>query len=123
MITGPSVIPHTQLTREWSLGAVLAQREIDEHTCVLVIRADAGLAASLAFGRRLLGLGLAGFTTIVVDLGEAERVADVMVATLMRSRRKLAARHARLVVAADRPAVRRVLACAGLEVAEDLDDR
>ena len=123
MITGPSDIPHTQLTREWSLGAVLAQREIDEHTCVLVIRADAGLPAALAFGRRLLGLRLAGFTTIVVDLGEADRVADVMVSTLMRSRRTLAARNGRLVVAADRPAVRRILARAGLEVAENLDDR
>lgn len=120
---GPSDIRHAQLTRDWSLGAVLAQREIDEHTCVLVIRADVGLAASLAFGRRLLGLALAGFTTIVVDLGEADRVADVMVATLMRCRRRLAARDGRLVVAADRPGVRRVLAAAGLEVVEDLDDR
>lgn len=123
MITGPSDIPHTQLTRDWTLGAVLAQREVDEHTCVLVIRADAGLPASLAFGRRLLGLRLAGFTTIVVDLGEADTVADVMVATLMRSRRKLASRDGRLVVAADRPAVRRVLEGAGLEVASDLDPR
>jgi hypothetical protein len=67
VITGPSDIRHTPLTRDWSLGAVLAQREIDEHTCVLVIRADVGW------------------------------------------------RH--------RPAVRRVLEGAGLEVAEDLEDR
>ena len=89
----------------------------------MVARADVGLGASLAFGRRLLGLRLAGFTTIVVALGDTDSVADVMVAALMRSRRKLAARDGRLVVTADRPAVRRALARAGLEVVDAFDDR
>ena len=123
MITGPSDIPHAHLTRDWSLGAVLAEREIDEHTWLVVARADVGLGASLAFGRRLLGLRLAGFTTIVVALGDTDSVAAVMVAALMRSRRKLAARDGRLVVTADRPAVRRALARAGHEVVDAFDDR
>jgi anti-anti-sigma regulatory factor len=124
VITRPSDIRHTHSTAEWSLGAVLAQREIDERTVVVVIRADVGLGPSLTFERRLLGLRLAGFTTIVVDVGAADRVADVMVATLMRCRRKLAPRDARLVIAADDPRVRRYLERVGLEVADDdFDDR
>jgi anti-anti-sigma regulatory factor len=70
----------------------------------------------------MLGLRLAGFTTIVVDLGDADHVADAVVAALMQCRRKLAMRDGRLVVAAGRPAVRRALARAGLEVADDLED-
>ena len=69
MATVPSDIRQTTLTREWSLGAVLAEREVDERTWLMAVRADAGLGASLALGRRLLGLRLAGYTTIVVDLG------------------------------------------------------
>jgi hypothetical protein len=80
VITGPSDIPHTRSTARWSLGAVLAHREIDDHTVVVLTRADVGL------------------TTIVVDAGEANRAADPMVATLMRSRRT------------------------GLELADDFDD-
>jgi len=97
MATAASDIRHTQLTREWSLGAVLA--------------------------RRLLGLRLAGFTTIVVDLGDAERITDVVLAALMRCRRKLAVRDGRMVVAAERPAVRRAVARAALEVADVLEDQ
>lgn len=123
MATAASDIPHTQLTREWSLGAVLAEREVGEHTWLLVVRADAGLGASLALARRLLGLRLAGYTTIVVDLGDADRVADAMLAALMRCRRKLALRDGRMVVAAERPAVRQAVARAGLEVADVLEDQ
>lgn len=123
MATAASDIRHTQLTREWSLGAVLAEREVGEHTWLLVVRADAGLGASFALARRLLELRLAGYTTIVVDLGDADRVADVMLAALMRCRRKLALRDGRMVVAAERPAVRQAVARAGLEVADVLEDQ
>jgi anti-anti-sigma regulatory factor len=99
-----------------------AEREIDDRTRLLVVRADAGLGASLALGRRLLGLRLAGVTTIVVDLGEADHVTDAMLAALMRCRRKLAARDGRLVVSAERPTVRQALERTGLEVAEGFDD-
>ena len=123
MATAPSDIRQTKLTREWSLGPVLAEREVDQHTWLMAVRADAGLGASLSLGRRLLGLRLAGYTTIVIDLGDADRVTDAVVAALMRCRRKLTARDGRLVVAAERPAVQRALARAGLEVADDLEDR
>jgi anti-anti-sigma regulatory factor len=123
MTTSASDFGSPLSTPDWSLGAVLAEREIDEHTWLVVIRADVGLGASLAFARRLLGLRLAGFTTIVVDVGDTDHVTDVLVAALMRCRRKLAARDGRLVVAADHAAVRRALARAGLEVADGLDDR
>ena len=89
----------------------------------MAVRADAGLGASLALGRRLLGLRLAGYTTIVVDLGDADRVTDAVVAALMRCRRKLGTRDGRLVVAARGPVVQRALARAGLEVADDSEDR
>lgn len=109
-------------TQEWSPGAVLAEREIDKRTMVVAVRADAGLGASLALSRRFLGLRLAGFTTIIVDLDDADRVTDPVVAALMRCRRKLAVRDGRLVVGARQIAVRRTLALAGLEVADSGDD-
>jgi hypothetical protein len=122
-VTAPSDILQTRLTREWSLGAVLAEREIDERTWLIAVRADAGLGASLELSRRLMGLRLAGFTTIVVDLGDADRVTDAVVAALMRCHRKLAVRDGRMVVAAERPAVQRALIRAGLEIADELGDR
>lgn len=123
MTTVPSDTGQTQLTREWSIGAVLAEREIDERTWLMAVRADAGLGASLALSRRLMGLRLAGFTTIIVDLGDSDRVTDAVVAALMRCRRKLAVRDGRMVVAAGRPAVQRPLIRAGLEIADELGDR
>jgi hypothetical protein len=122
-MTVPSDIRRTTSKREWSLGAVLAEREIDERTWLMAIRADSGLGASLALGRRLLGLRPAGFTTIIVDLGDADRVTDAILAALMRCRRKLIARDGRLVAAARRSTVQRALSRAGLEVADDLDDQ
>lgn len=122
MTAVPSDIPQTTLTQEWSLGAVLAEREVDERTWLMTVRADAGLGASLALGRRLLGLRLAGYTTILVDLGTADRVTDAVVAALMQCRRKLAARDGRLVVAAGRSPVQRALTHAGLELADDLEE-
>ena len=100
----------------WSLGAVLAEREIDKRTWLVVIRADAGLGAALALGRRLLGLRLAGYTTIVVDLRNGEHVAGAVLAVLLQSRRKLDQRDGRLVVSAENPGARSMLARAGLAV-------
>ena len=121
-MTVPSDIRQTRLTREWSLGAVLAECDIDKQTWLMAVRADAGLGASFALARRLLGLRLAGYTTIIVDLGNADRVTAAVVAALMQCRRKLAARDGRLVVAAGRPAVQRTLTHAGLELADDLEE-
>jgi anti-anti-sigma regulatory factor len=102
----------------WSLGAVLAEREVDDRTWLFVIRADVGLGAALALGRRLPGLRLAGYTTIVVDLRNGEHVAGAVLAVLAQSRRKLELREGRLAVAAESRGVRRTLAHAGLEVIE-----
>ena len=113
MATVPSDIRQTKLTREWSLGPVLAEREVDQHTWLMAVRADAGLGASLSLVRRLLGLRLAGYTTIVVDLG---------VAALMQCRRKMTVCDGVLVVAAQRPDVQRALARAGLELAGEFDE-
>ena len=122
MAIGLSDRRRAPLTRAWSLGAVLAERELDEHTWLVLIRADVAIGPSFAFERRLLGLLLAGFTTIVVDVGDARHVTDAIVAALMRCRRKLAARDGRLVLAAERPAVRRALARVGLELADAPED-
>lgn len=118
MATALSDSRHTPWNRDWSLGAVLAELEIDEHTCLVQIRADVALGSSLMLERRLLALRLAGFTTMIVDVGDAAHVTDAIVASLMRCRTKLAIRGCRLTVAAERPAVRRVLARVGLDVAE-----
>ena len=83
-----------------------------------VIRADVGLGAALALGRRLLELRLAGYTTIVVDLRNGEHVAGAVLAVLLQSRRKLALREGRLAVVAESPGVRSTVAQAGLEVIE-----
>jgi anti-anti-sigma factor len=109
---------HPQRDGAWSLGAVLAEREIDDRTHLLVIRADIGLGAALALGHRLLGLRLAGYTTIVVDLADGDHVAAAVLAVLIQSRRKLELRAGRLVLVAENPAVRQTLARAGLEVAD-----
>jgi hypothetical protein len=121
-VTVASDILQTGSKREWSLGVVLAEREIDERTWLMAVRADAGLGASLELTRRLMGLRLAGFTTIIVDLGDADRVTDAVVAALMRCRRKLAVRDGRMVVAARRPAVQQALIRSGLEIADGLGD-
>jgi anti-anti-sigma regulatory factor len=102
----------------WSLGAVLAEREVDERTWLVSVRADAGLGAALALGRRLLGLHLAGYTTLVVDLRNAEDVTGAVLAVLLQSRRKLGRRDGRLAVVAESPGVRSTLARTGLEVVD-----
>lgn len=122
MATVPSDIRQSKLTREWSPGPVLAEREVDQHTWLMAVRADAGLGASLSLARRLLGLRLAGYTTIVIDLGDADRVTDAVVAALMQCRRKLTVRDGLLVVAAQRPDVQRALARAGLELAGEFEE-
>jgi anti-anti-sigma regulatory factor len=122
MATVPSDIRQTESIREWSLGPVVAEREVDQHFWLMTVRADAGLGASLSLARRLLGLRLAGYTTILVDLGDADRVTDAVVAALMQCRRKLAVREGRLVVAAQRPDVQTALARAGLELTGELDE-
>lgn len=82
--------------REWSLGAVLAEREVDPQTSVLVV---------------------SGHTTVIVDLNGADRVTDAILAALMQGRRKLnGARGGRLVVAADDPSLRNVLERLGFEL-------
>ena len=60
---------------------------------------------------------------MVVDAGDARHVTDAIVAALIHCRNELAARDGRLVLAAERPAVRRTLVRAGLEVAELVDER
>ena len=103
--------------RDWSLGAVLAEREVDAQTSVLVVRADAGPAAALELRRRLLGLVMSGHTTVIVDLNGADRVTDAILAALMQGRRKLkASRGGRLVVTADDPSLRNVLERLGFEL-------
>lgn len=102
----------------WSLGAVLAEREVDDRTWLAVVRADAGLGAALALGRRLLGLHLAGYTTIVVDLSDGEHVTGAVLAVLLKTRRKLERRDGSLAVVAESPAARTALAQTGLEVIE-----
>jgi len=103
--------------RDWSLGAVLAEREVDAQTSVLVVRADAGPAAALELRRRLLGLVRSGHTTVLVDLKGAHSVTDAILAALMQGRRKLnASRGGRLVVAADDPSLRNVLERLGFEL-------
>jgi anti-anti-sigma regulatory factor len=102
----------------WSLGAVLAEREVDDRTYLVVVRADAGLAAALALGGRLLRLHLAGYSTIVVDLQNGEHVTGPVLAVLLRSRRKLALRDAFLTVVAESPEVRQAIERVGLEVAD-----
>jgi hypothetical protein len=101
--------------RPWSLGAVLAEREVDPQTAVLVVRPDAGHAASLHLRRRLLGLLMSGHTTVVVDLDGGPRMTDAVLAALMHGRRRLAARDARLVVATSDPGMRARLAHLGFE--------
>jgi anti-anti-sigma regulatory factor len=108
--------------RDWSLGAVLAERSVDPRSCILVVRADAGLDASLDLRRRLLALRLAGHTTIMVDVEGGEHVSAPMLAALRQARRQLAARDGQLAVASEHAAVRAALARAGLDPVEGLDE-
>ena len=123
MDTGASYSRDTQPPPDRSLGAVLAEREVDERTYLVVVRADVSLGPALALARRLLGLRRAGFTTVIVQLPDSARVADVLLAALMRCRRELDARQGRMVVATANSSLRATLARAGLEIADDCDDR
>jgi anti-anti-sigma regulatory factor len=107
---------------EWSIGAVLAERLIDPRTYLLVVRANAGVAAALELRRRLLGLRLAGHTTVLVDLEGAYSASDAILAALMQARRQLASRDGRLVVASENAAVRAAAERAGLEVVDGLEN-
>jgi hypothetical protein len=114
----PSDTQQASKRSAWSLGAVLAEREVDEHTWLVVMRADPGLSAALALGRKLIRLRMTGYTTIVVSLVEGDRLSDALLATLLEWRRKLELRNGRLVVAVERPAIRARLDRAGLEPAD-----
>jgi len=109
-------------TREWSLGAVLAERRVDKRTYLLVIRADAGLTASVDLLRRLLELRMAGHSTVLVDLEGARNVSGPIVATLMQAARQFVARKGRLVVASEEAAIRAALVRAGLETIDGLEN-
>jgi anti-anti-sigma regulatory factor len=111
----------TSAGRDWSLGAVLAERAIDPRTCLLVVRADAGVAAALDLRRRLLALRLAGHTTLLVDLEGMNTVSDAILAALMQARRQLAARDGRLVVTSEHAAVRTAAEQVGLELVDHLE--
>jgi hypothetical protein len=108
----------TERDRAWSLGAVLAESEVDDSVCLLIVRPDVSLGAALALGRRVLGLRLAGYTTIVIELAAGRQVAPALVAVLLNTSRKIERRDGRLVIATEDPAVRLSLARAGLEVSE-----
>jgi anti-anti-sigma regulatory factor len=94
---------------------VLAEREVDPRTFLLVVRADAGPAAALGLRRRLLGLLLSGHTTLIVDLDGATHATDAVLAALMQAQRKLASRGGRLVVTASDPQMERALLRLGFE--------
>ena len=108
--------------RDWSLGAVLAERRIDPRTYVLIVREDAGPAASADLRRRLLELRLAGYTTILVDLEGARGVSEPLLAALRQAGRQFAAREGRLVVTSEQAAVRAALQRAGLEPVDGLEN-
>jgi anti-anti-sigma regulatory factor len=110
------------VARHWSLGAVLAERTIDPRTYLLVVRTDAGLAAALDLRRRLLGLQLAGHTTLLVDLEGGHPVSGAILGALMRARRQLAVRDGRLIVASEDAAVRAAVEQVGLELVDGLDN-
>jgi hypothetical protein len=102
----------------WSLGAVLAESEVDERTYLLVLRPEVGRGAVLAVGWKILGLCLAGYTTIVAELAAGERVSGPLLAVLVNCGRKLERRNGRLVVSAAQQSALETLARAGLEVSE-----
>jgi anti-anti-sigma regulatory factor len=109
--------------RDWSLGAVLAERSVDPLTYLLVVRADVGLGASVDLRRRLLRLRLAGYTTVLVDLEGSGHVSAPLVAALMQARRQLAARGGLLVVASEHAAMHQALERAGLDPIDRLDEQ
>jgi phosphoenolpyruvate synthase/pyruvate phosphate dikinase len=115
------VMAASPLTRDWSVGAVLAERPIDPHSYLLVVRPDAGFAASLDLRRRLIGLRRAGHTTMLVDVEGAGPVSDAMLAALIQARRRLAVSHGRLVVTSEHAEVRADLERAGLEPLDALE--
>ena len=107
---------------EWSIGAVLAERPIDPRTHLLVVRANAGPAAARDLRRRLLGLRLAGRTTVLVDLEGAYGASDAILAALTQAHRQLSARAGRLVVASENVALRDDAERACLQVVDGLEN-
>jgi hypothetical protein len=94
---------------------------VDPFTYVLVARADAGAGASRSLARRLLGLRLAGYTTVVVDLIGAREISATTLAALLLAQRKLRLRDGRLVMTAARRDSQDQLRRSGLEVVDGLN--
>jgi hypothetical protein len=106
--------------RDWTLGAVVAEQQVDERTHLLVVRPHASITACRDLERRLLGLFLAGNTTLIVNLLAGSDPSGAMRTTLLRSHRKISHRNGRLLVTVEDPNLGRRLEAAGLDLA-DLD--
>ena len=111
-------------TREWSLGAVLAEADVDRLTRLLVVRPAPSPSACRELERRLLEYRLSGRTSMIVVIAAGDRLSGALIAALARAERRIGSRNGRLTVTAEGDESRRALECAGLEVIDlDGDER
>jgi hypothetical protein len=108
--------------RDWTLGAVVAEQQVDERTHLLVVRPDASVTACRELERKLIGLRLAGNTTLIVNLLAGGDPCGAMMTTLLRGHRRISSRNGRLLITVEDADVGRRLELAGIELVA-LDSR
>ena len=95
-------------------GASIIDEAAGSRSHVVSIRGEVDVAVARELERRVRDLALAGKSTIVADISEAEELTPSLLGALIRAQRSLSWRNGRLLLAGTTQSVREQLALVGL---------